>query len=107
MFLQASPRFEPGFEPLDALMKACRERGDIDEETLQLWLGRDHAETFLDRRRGDGGVGDGLFRKRALPRDGPGRRRTTVDRANAPDMRGPRADSRRRERVAARLDGGV
>ena len=30
---------EPGFEALDELMRACRRRGDIDEETLSLWLG--------------------------------------------------------------------
>ena len=32
-------QIEPGMEALDELMRACQRGGDVDESTLQLWLG--------------------------------------------------------------------
>ena len=60
---------EPGFDALDALMRACRERGDIDPETLQMWLGKEQTEVVMDRRGGDSGD-DASRRARQLQRAG-------------------------------------
>ena len=67
-----SAGFEPGFEALNALMQACRRCGDIDEETLRLWLGKENTDVIIDR--GSVGGAGGSAEDRGLARSVHGAR---------------------------------